>query len=113
MAVKPPRNNDSRLVLPAWLAAIIATMRRRPARPVAEVMAASSARYRRQLLAGSYAEIAAQVRELWPLADGPNPPAPRLTEHLRILDARSGRPSPAGVLSAADLLVIADRRSRI
>lgn len=83
-----------------------------PRRSVTETLTASSERYRRRLLADRYLEIAAEVRALWPLADDPNPPAPRLTERLRILDAAAGHQSPAAVLSAAELLAIAERRAK-
>jgi hypothetical protein len=88
-------------------------MRRRPARPISETLADTSARYRRRLLAGSYRELAAEVRALWPLSIDPDPLAPRLTKHLAALETLSGRMPPADTLTARDLLAVAVKRSRV
>jgi len=68
--------------------------------------------YRRASLTQSYRELIVELRELLPLASGPNPPAPRLTARLALLDTLSGYTPPVGILTARDVLVIARRRAR-
>jgi hypothetical protein len=87
---------------------------RRPARiPITEAMARRADEYRRRLLADQYREIAAEVCELLPLGNHPNPPAPRLTKRLGELETVAGRKQPDNVLSAWDVLRIARDRSRL
>ncbi len=86
-------------------------MRRRQIVSIPEALARRTDEYRRASLIAGYRELANDVRELWPLANHPNPPAPRLTAPLAMLESLSGRTPPADVLSARDVLAIATTRS--
>jgi hypothetical protein len=80
---------------------------------VTEALARRADEYRRRLLADQYIDLAIEVRELLPLANHPNPPAPRLTKRLGELESLNGRIPPADTLTAADVLKIARDRSRL
>jgi hypothetical protein len=79
---------------------------------VHEALAHRADEYRRASLAAGYREIVDEVRELLPLANHPNPPAPRLTKRLALLESMNGRTPPADTLTACDVLEIARRRAR-
>jgi len=64
----------------------------------------------RAALTDNYRELVIELHELWPLTSDPNPPAPRLTQRLVVLEALSGHTPPKGTLTARDVLVIARRR---
>ena len=81
-----------------------------PVRTIAEALAHRTDEYRRASLAAGYRELANEVRELLPLADHPNPPAPRLTKRLALLETLNGRTPPVDTLTAIDVLEIARRR---
>ena len=80
--------------------------------PFTEALARHADKYLRRLRADRYSEIADEVRELLPLANHPNPPAPRLTKRLAQLETWNVRPPPTGILRAGDVLEIARRRAR-
>jgi len=80
-------------------------MARRPT--VHEALALRTDEYRRAALSQSYRELIVELRELLPLASGPNPPAPRLTARLALLDTLSGYTPPKDTLTARDVLAIA------
>ncbi len=86
-------------------------MKRRPLLFPLDRLAERTDEYRRQALAVSYRELANEVRELWPLSSHPNPPAPRLTQRLALLETLSGRTPPKGTLTAVQVLAIARRWS--
>ena len=87
-------------------------MKRPPIIPIAEALAHRADEYRRAALVAGYREIVDEVRALLPLGNHPNPPAPRLTERLALLETLNGRAPPADTLTAIDVLEIARRRAR-
>ena len=86
-------------------------MKHRPTLTIAEALERRADEYRRQALAVFYRELANEVRERWPLSSHPNPPAPRLTQRLALLEVASGRTPPKDTLTARDVLRIARQRS--
>ncbi|MEZ5562061.1 MAG: hypothetical protein R3F27_03805 [Gammaproteobacteria bacterium] len=79
---------------------------------IPDALARRADEYRRAALVAGYREIVDEVRELLPLGNHPNPPAPRLTKRLALLETLSGRRALSGTLTARGVLAIAQRRAR-
>ena len=86
-------------------------MRARRRVPILESLERRADDLERHLLIESYRDLANEIRELLPLQTSPNPPAPRLTRHLAVLERALGHAPPADVLTGWDVLRVARRRS--